>query len=97
LFFRKAGFNIFEILILLCFVIGIGMLIFSFFGRIDRLLNIKSIDKTFLVGVLYISWAIGQFFDKKKWFNYLKAFLAYILGMITFTLLAILVGYIIDL
>jgi len=73
------------------------MLIFSFFGRIDRLLNIKSIDKTFLVGVLYISWAIGQFFDKKKWFNYLKAFLAYILGMITFTLLAILVGYIIDL
>lgn len=97
IFFRKYGYNFFEILILLCFVMGMGMLVFSFFGIADSLTGLKIIDKGFLIGTFYIAWAIGQFFDKKKYFNYLKAFLSYFLGVLTFTLGCLLIGRLIDL
>ncbi len=75
-FFRKYSHNYFEILVLLSFVMGVGMLIFSFFGMVDSFVISEVIDKGFLVGVLYISWGIGQFFDRSKKINYLKAFLS---------------------
>lgn len=96
IFFRKYGYNFFEILILLCFVMGMGMLLFSFFGIIDGLTGIKIVDKSFLIGILYISWAIGQFFDKKKFLNYLKAIISYFLGLITFSICVMLMGFLID-
>lgn len=37
LFFRKSPYNFFEVLILLCFLIGMGMLIFSIFGVFESL------------------------------------------------------------
>lgn len=49
-----------------------------------------------MVGVGYYSWAIGHFFGKDKIFNYVKAFFAYILGMITFAFTAIFLGILID-
>ena len=97
MFFRKYGYNFFEIIILLCFVMGMGMLIFSIFGFVDSLVNFTIIDKGFLLGVLYMSWAIGQFFDKKKYLNYFKALLAYMLGLMTFTIIALVIGFLIDL
>ncbi len=97
LFFRKHEFNFFEILILLCFVMGIGMLIFSVFGIIQGLAHINLMQTAGIVGFVYTTWAIGQFFGKDKIVNYLKAFSAYILGMLTFTLSAILLGTLIDL
>ncbi len=95
-FFRKYRYNFFEILILLCFLMGVGMLIFAFYGVLDYLTNFKIIDKGFLIGVLYITWGIGQFFDKKKVINYFKAFLSYMLGMIFFTITAMILGAIIS-
>lgn len=95
-FFRKYGYNYFEIMILLCFTMGVGMLIFSVFGMIDSLVDWKIIDKGFLLGVLYIAWAMAQFFEKRKWLNYLKAFLAYMLGMFTFFFIVIMLGGLID-
>lgn len=94
--FRKHDYNFFEILILLCYIIGIGMLIFSFFGLIDSIINFKIIDKGFLIGILYISWGIGQCFQGNKLFNGLKGFLSYILGLISFTMIIIALGLIID-
>jgi len=41
MFFRKFDFNFFEILILLCFVMGIGMLIFSIFSLIQGVFKIE--------------------------------------------------------
>ena len=96
IFFRKFGYNFFEILILLCFVMGTGMLLFSIAGIVDSLVSLKIIDKGFLLGILYMAWAIGQFFGKKIW-NYIKAFLAYMLGLITFTFAVLLIGNLIDL
>jgi hypothetical protein len=96
LFFRKYKLNIFEILILLCFVIGMGMLIYSVFAVIQGLTHFRVMQIAGVVGFVYTTWAIGQFYEKGKAINYIKAFFAYILGMITFSLTAILIGVIVD-
>ena len=96
LIFRKYGYNFFEILILLCFVMGIGMLIFALFAFLQGILKIELMQVAGYVGIAYCSWAIGQFFDKKKPLNYLKAFASYMLGMISSGLFAIGLGTLID-
>ncbi|TDE09034.1 DUF3667 domain-containing protein [Dyadobacter psychrotolerans] len=96
LFFRKFRYNIFEILVSLCFIMGIGMLIFSFFSLLQGLTKMNLMNIGGLAGITYCSWAIGQFFGKDRIINYLKAFLAYILGMATFAFLAISLGIVID-
>jgi hypothetical protein len=76
---------------------GIGMLIFSIFGIADSLVDLKILDKGFLIGILYIAWGIARFFDKRKKVNYIKAIFCYVLGMFTFTFLAMMLGFLIDL
>ena len=97
IFFRKYNYNFFEILILLCFVMGTGMLIFSFFGILNSVSKLQILDKGILLGILHISWAIGQFFQKRKILNYLKAFLSYLLGMISFSITIVVIGMVVDL
>jgi len=97
LFFRKYNYNFFEILILLCFVMGIGMLIYSVFALFHGLIHIDLMQIASIVGITYSAWAIGQFFDKSKFSNYVKAFFSYLLGFLTFSLTAILIGTLIDL
>lgn len=96
LFFKKYDYNFFEIIILLCFVMGIGMLIYTTTGIIESTTKWRILQVGGLIGVLYTSWAIGQFFDKNKKLNYLKGFVAYFLGMLTFYILAIFLGLGID-
>ena len=96
IFFRKYGYNYFEILILLCFVMGIQMLISSLFGIIEVFAKIHLQQAATMIGLIYISWAIGQFFENKLK-NYLKVFVAYILGAILFAILVIFIGVTIDL
>jgi Protein of unknown function (DUF3667) len=96
IFFRKYGYNFFEILILLCFVMGMGMLIYAFFALFQGLIKIDLMQVAGILGIAYCSWAIGNFFDKKKPINYLKALASYILGMITSLFFAIAMGTIID-
>lgn len=96
LFFRRHPFNIFEILILLCFVMGMGMLIYSVFAVIQGLSHFDLLQFAVILGFVYTTWAIGNFFGRHQFINYVKAFFAYILGMITFTLAALLIGIIID-
>jgi hypothetical protein len=96
LFFRKYDYNFFEILILLCFVMGIGMLIYSIFALFKGITNIDLMQWAGIIGFLYSAWAIGQFFDKTKFVNYVKAFFSYLLGFLTFSLVAVLLGNLID-
>lgn len=96
LFFRKSNYNFFEILILLCFVMGIGMLIYSFFALLEGLTKLPILKFTSPIGFIYCFWAIGQFFDRKKISSYLKSIIAYLLGMLTFTCLTLLTGFIVD-
>ena len=97
LFFRKYAYNFFEILILLCFVMGMGMLIYAVFALLQGLTHYNLMQVAGVTGFIYLTWAIGQFFDEKKAVSYVKSFFAYLLGMLTFSLLAILLGSVIDL
>jgi hypothetical protein len=96
LFFKKYNYNFFEILILLCFVMGVGMLIFSFFAIIEGLTKYSLMKVSGPIGVAYCTWAIAQFFNKKKVGSYIKAFIAYALGMITFSISIGILGILID-
>ncbi|BFM43748.1 hypothetical protein CFS9_23890 [Flavobacterium sp. CFS9] len=97
LFFRKYAYNFFEILILLCFVMGIGMLISAFFLLVQGLTHFDLLLIANILGIAYCSWAIGQFFDKTKPSNYLKAFISYMLGILTSGIFLVLIGTLIDL
>lgn len=96
LLFRKYHYNFYEILILLCFVMGIGMLIYSVFGVFEGVTDLRVLHIGGVIGFLYMTWSIGQFFDKKKKANYFKAFLSYFLGMITFFISMLGLGLLID-
>ncbi len=96
LFFKKYEFNFFEIIILLCYVMGIGMLIYAFSILVDMVIHVKLLQFGGFIGFVYTTWAIADFFDKRKVSNYLKAFFAYLLGMISFFVVVILIGKLID-
>lgn len=96
IFFRKQGYNLFEILILLCFVIGMSMLIYTLFVLFLGFTKVDLMQLGGILGVIYCSWAIGQFFNKNKPINYLKALVAYMLGMLTWILSTIGIGMFID-
>lgn len=80
LFFRRQTYNFFEILILLCFIMSIGMLIFALFSLTQGILGYNLIGAAGVLGMIYYTWAIGQFYGEKKAINYIKALSAYILG-----------------
>lgn len=94
--FRKYGYNFYEILILLCYVMGIGMLILAIFGTLEGITNLKVLQFGAMVFLLYTVWAIGQFFDKNKFLNYGKALFAYFLGFASFTIAVLVIGKLID-
>lgn len=96
LLFRRYHYNFYEVLILLCFVIGMNMLVYTVFGVIQGLTNISMMRGAGIVGIIYTTWAVGHFFDGTKLLNYAKALFAYIAGMLTFTLTAMLLGKIIE-
>ena len=49
-----------------------------------------------ILGFAYITWSIGQFFDKTKITSYIKSFFAYVLGSISFLLAIVIIGTAID-
>ena len=91
IFFRKYNYNIYEILVLMCFVLGIVMLLWTILATIEGLTDVALMQYASLVGAFYTSLAIGNFFGKRVK-NFLKAFTAYILGTLTFALTVVLVG-----
>ena len=98
LFYRKYKYNIFEIIILLCFVIGQGTFLLTlatlFFGILNQQLYQTIIG---IVSFGYSTWAIGQFFDGSKIRSYIKSFFVYLLGYIMFFVTIIIVGLTADL
>jgi hypothetical protein len=98
LFFRKYTYNFFEITILLCFVMGQGMLLVTVVSFLVNLLPHDIYTMLFAaVAFAYPVWAIGQFFGKTKILNYIKAFIAYLAGYLLFYVAIIIIGITIDL
>ena len=96
IFFRKHAYNFFEVLILLCYTIGMSMLLFAFFGIIDTMTSVQIVDKGFLIGIIYIAWGIGDLFEGNVFKNTLKGLLCYILGLTTFVFLVLIVGTVLE-
>jgi hypothetical protein len=96
IFFKKFGYNFFEVFILLCFVSGISTLILSVGTILHSITHLNLIKIANFITMLYSVWAVGQFFDKKKVSSYTKTLLAYILGGITFAALILSVGMLIN-
>jgi hypothetical protein len=95
-FFKKYGYNFFELLIMLCFVQGISMLVFAVFALAQGLLHIKLLGAAGIVGMSYIIWAMGNLFEAKKIGNYLKATISFFLGTISFYIVIFALGLAID-
>lgn len=96
IFFKKYGYNFYEILIMLCFTIGISMLIYALFAIIEGILHYKLLGFAGLIGVIYIIWASGNFFEERKFANYAKALLSFLLGLLTFYIIIFAIGLTID-
>lgn len=96
LFFRKYDYNFFEILILLCFIMGTSMLIYSAFAIVEGLTKFPLMQTAAVLAFIYCTWSIGQFFDVKKIGSYFKGLAAYILGMLTFSLGIGVIGIVFD-
>jgi hypothetical protein len=93
LFFRKYSYNFFEIMVLLCFVMGQGMLLYTLVTCFVWLVKYNVyILLLSVIGFAYPVWAIAQFFDKAKIRSYIKAFFAYLSGYFLFYIVIILIG-----
>jgi len=97
LLFKKYDYNFFEIMILLFFTMGMGTLIYTTFGIIESITTYEVLYIGGFIGFVYTSWAIGQFFNSTKKISYVKAFTAYVLGMLTFYVIIVFLGTGIDL
>ena len=98
LFYRKFKYNIFEILILLCFVIGEGTLLLAIFTLFFGLMEAKVYQVILtIIGLSYSSWALGEFFGGNKIWRYIKALFVSYLGLTLFTIAVVLVGISLDL
>ena len=85
IFFRRQDVNIFEIAILLSYVMGIGMLFLAIAACLNGVTGFHLMATASLLAFVYISWAIGQFFTPSKLTNFIKAGVAYVLGFATFS------------
>lgn len=96
-FFRKYQYNIFEITVLLCFLMGQGMLFLALGAIISGLAkNLLAYTIVSLLAWVYTAWGIGQFFEQRKASSYIKAFLAYVIGNISFYLILFVIGIVCD-
>lgn len=93
IFFRKHDVNFFEILILLSFVMGIGMLFFAVAAVLKGVTGFNVMPAISGLTFIYLSWAIGQFFDQRKLTGFLKSGVAYLLGFLSFSACAWLLGF----
>ena len=96
LFFKKYGYNFYEVLIMMCFILGISMLIFAVFALLAGVFHFQSLIAAGVTGFIYLTWASANFFKKNKIGNYFKAFSAYLLGTITLYIVVFAVGLTID-
>lgn len=94
LFFGKYQYNFYETFVVICYVMGMGMLIFLFEPILNKFsVNTFIINESviMLIAMLYMGWAIGQSYEKKI-INYIKGFFAYSFGFITFQIVTIAIG-----
>lgn len=87
IFFLKFKYNIYEVVVLMSYILGQGLLIFLFFLIAFKILHFKVIATIgTIIYMLYIIWGVGQFFGEKKPLNYFKSIITYVLGVLSYLL-----------
>lgn len=95
--FFKTKYTFFEVLVLMCYIIGIDILLAAVTGLFSTLLHFNFMKIYAFECFVYSSWAISNFYGKNKWYNYIKALVAFVLGLIVMTFFPTILGFIIDL
>ena len=95
-FYKKAGYNIYENLILLFFLMGMGMLIATLFGMVEGIFNLPVFIAGTTIAIAYSIWGIGQFFPGRRWVAYLKATLVYAMGYLSIVVVFAIIGILLD-
>ncbi len=92
LLYRKRKYNIFEMIVLMSYVLATGLLVILPLIMLIKITPIFSNLTIFFI--VYQIWAIGQFFGEKKIVNYLKVLLAFIFGVLTHVAIFFIIGYV---
>ena len=98
IFFKKKQYNVYETLILLCYILGEALLILTITIILAELLKSAMIVIIgFFAYFLYIIWGIGQFYGEKKIINYIKSTITFVFGVTTYLSILILIAYLLKL
>lgn len=95
IFYWKYMYNIFEILILLCFTMGFAMLVLALFGMAENLTGLSIMKYGTIVSIAYTVWAISDFFGRNVK-NYFKSLIAYLSGTLLFIIIIVVIGITLD-
>ena len=96
--FRKHKYNIYEVMVLLSLVMGFGTLLFSLESIFDYFFPQYFLLNNYVmtgISFLYLSWAIADFFGR-SFKNFVKSFIAYILGFFTLQIAISIIAVVID-
>ncbi len=85
--FGKSGYNYYEILILIFYITGLGMLISTLFGIGEIISGLSLFQISLLLGPVYSIWAMGNFFQGRRVKAYLKASFSYLMAILSIFLL----------
>ena len=96
IFFRKSGYNLYEMLVLIFYLMGMGMLMYMVFGLFQYFTGIQAFLYGAIIALVYTIWGIASFIDGKKRGNYSKAIFAYFIGWITSIIILTVTGLLID-
>ena len=84
LFFKKSKYNLYEIIVLVCFFSGTSTLMYGLFGVLQSTTGYNTYIISWFLSFAYSVWATGQFFDAQKLKLYWKGLFANALGYLTF-------------
>lgn len=96
--FGDQKYNVYETVVMLSLVMAEGMLLYTLHVVLNCMFPQMVLLNEIIMGLLmfvYLTWSIGQFYGGGR-LNYFKALLSYVLGMITFQVVLLLVGAILD-
>ncbi len=97
LLFRKSGYNLIELLIMLTYLTAQSMLILGFSNLLQYVFPSDWLATTLgIIPFLYIFWGMWQFFDKKNFSSMLSVLLSYFLGSATVIVLMLIICFSID-
>lgn len=96
--FWRQRYNVFEIWVILAYIVGLFILFMSFLPPL-RALNLQIPHFTNIIralSLLFVSVTVGSCFDGSRWLTIPKTAVAYVLGMFVFSGFVSLTGWVMD-